>query len=468
MNPVNATLPASCQPVAERVRGFGDAIDRYDPTLRSLIFTDVPGALGQAALLDRRLKDGHDGGALAGLVFAIKDVIDQDGTPTTNGARFFAAPASADAEVVKRLKAAGAILIGKTNLHEFAYGATTQNPHWGNCRNPWDIERIPGGSSGGSACAVAAGFCDVSLGTDTGGSGRLPAALTGIAGLRPTIGRISNSGVTACSPLFDTISPMARRVSDIARTLTVLAGYDPNDPLTSKAAVCALPGAAQPSLEGLRIAVAAGPFFDGASDLKVQAAADAAIATLEELGATCVKTAIPDIEEASGHFEKLFHAGVTAYHAERLATAPDLFGPDILDRLRNLGGQVTGPAYAAAHIWGEQWRRKLELFFSRYDAVVHPAIPTVAPRISDVQTTTATTRKLARFCYPWSMAGVPGLSVPAGFAEDGMPCGLLVVAPWWREDTLLRIGTAYQSVTDWHLRTPDMAKILERENDRIH
>lgn len=410
-------------------------------------------ALQQSAVLDELAAQGRSGGLLHGLIFTVKDVIDLAGTPTTNGANFPCEQAMDDAEVVARIKRHGATIIGKNNLHEFAYGGTTQNPFWGSCRNPWNVDRIPGGSSGGSGAAVAAGYCDVSLGTDTAGSGRLPAALNGISALRPTLGRISNRGVTPCSFAFDTISPMARRVSDIVATYSVIAGYDKNDPISANRPVAPLVEGRRPSISGMRIGIPSNPIFNQLDPGIAKAFYDA-VNMLKALGAHCVPVEIPDFELAGSTLERLFHSDAAAYHSQRLVTSPERFGPDIRERLLTLGGKFTAIEYSAALQWMMEWRRSLEAVFETIDAIAHPTTPTVAPLVETCKGTTAMTRRLAALCYPWSLAGAPSLSVPMGFAEFGMPCGLTFVTPWWEENTALKLGLAYQDSTAWHLRSP--------------
>jgi aspartyl-tRNA(Asn)/glutamyl-tRNA(Gln) amidotransferase subunit A len=419
--------------------------------LSAVISTDEAGAMEAARRADA---DASSRGPLHGVTVTVKDIIDVAGTPTRNGACFPADVATADAEVVRRLKAAGAIVLGKVNLHEFAYGGTTQNPFFGSCRNPWDLDRIAGGSSGGSASAVAAGFCQLSIGSDTGGSGRLPAALTGIAGLRPTIGRVTRLGITPLSPFFDTVSPMAACVSDVAAAYGVMAGYDAGDAHCLNRPVQPVSPTGSRSMAGLRIGVPRGSFFCGSLSQGIAAAVEMALTVMESAGATLVDVTVPDIEDAVGYFEPLFHSDAAAVHAERLATSPELFGSDIRERLETLGGRVTGQTYAAALDWAMRWRRKLEGTLAGIDLILHAATPAVAPLVSECVSTTATTRKLASFCYPWSLAGVPSMSVPCGFAEHDMPCGIMLVAPWWHEATILEVGMTYQVLTDWHRRTP--------------
>ena len=452
-------VPVLLQPASasEYVEQGLSAVDRLDARLRAMITVTAGRARQRAQELDSLAAAGRSAGLLHGMTVTLKDVIHTAGVRTTNGANF---PEDEypehDAEVVTRLMRAGAISIGKANLHEFAYGGTTQNPFHGSCRNPWDLERIPGGSSGGSGAGIAAGYAHVALGTDTAGSGRLPAALNGIAGLRPTPGRISGRGVTPVSAAFDTISPMARRVSDIAKVYMVLAGYDPADPVSVDRPVEDPLLGLSAGIRGLKIGLPRRHFFDAMDD-GVARAVEQGLATLAHLGAQLVDIEIPGAENASQPFEHLFHTDAAGYHEERLARAPDRYGADTRQRLQTLGGKVSGAAYARALVWAAAWRRQLQGVFAQVDVVVHPSAPAVAPTVEECRDTTAATRRLTTCCYPWSLACVPVLSLPVGFAEHGMPCGLTAVAAWWNEPVLFRLGEAFQRATDWHLRQPPIA-----------
>jgi len=427
-------------------------IERLDGRIKAMITVTADTALARAAEADAAAARGESLGLLHGLTVSLKDVIHTAGVRTTGGSQFFAdfVP-RADAEVVRRLKSAGAIIIGKNNLHEFAYGGTTQNPFYGSCRNPWDLERIPGGSSGGSGAAVAADYSDVSLGTDTAGSGRIPAALNGVAGLRPTCGRISNRNVIPCSLPFDTISPLARRVADIARVFAVIAGHDPDDPLSAERPLeNFLPGLTA-GVKGVRLGLPKTYFFDQ-TEPEIADAVMAAARLLERLGARLVDIALPGAEVAKDYFEKIFHSDAAALHRERLQTAPEMFGADTRDRLNSLGGSFTAVDYALALRWMENWKHRLRAQFEDVDAILTPMTPIPAPLVGDSRQTTATTRRLTLFSYVWAIAQIPVLVVPCGFTREGLPFGLSLAARWWREPLLFRIGTAYQAETDWHLR----------------
>lgn len=443
-------------PTGRHVEDCLSAIERMDPALKAMITVTQESARAAARAEDEARSSGRAVGPLAGMVVTLKDVIRTAGVRTTNGSdidRDFVP--DEDAEVVRRLKDAGAIVVGKVNLHEYAYGGTSQNPFYGACRNPWDISRIPGGSSGGSGVAVASFMCDASLGTDTAGSGRLPAALCGVTALRPTSGAIPNRGITPLSAVFDTVSPMARSAVDVGRVFAAIAGYDPEDPFSSSHPVPRLRLEKYVDLSGLRIGVPADYFFDDV-DPGVEEAVRAAIAQLAALGAQVLPLSLPDAAQAPGHFEKLFHSDAAYEHRARYADLRDRFGADTRQRLETLGRSFSAMDYAGAVVWMRRWQRRLEAVFAQVDLIAHPTTPTVAPTIDDCAATTTVTRRLAKFLYPWSLAQIPVLSLPAGLAEYGMPCGLSLAAPWWREDTLFRAGVAFQRATRWHLLEPPL------------
>ncbi|MBM3510667.1 MAG: amidase [Alphaproteobacteria bacterium] len=430
-------------------------IRRHDGLLKAMITVLEEDALREAAALDEAASGGDTRGLLHGMPVTLKDVIDTAGVRTTSGSKFFEHHVPAvDAEVVRRLKANGAVIIGKVNLHEFAYGGTTQNPFYGRCRNPWNPDCIPGGSSGGSGAAAAAEMCIASLGTDTGGSGRIPGALNGIAALRPTVGRISNRGVTPVSQPFDTLSPMAYRVTDVARVFAAIAGYDPSDPISVDRSVeNFLPGLGE-GIGGVRIGLPRAFFFEEV-EADVLAPARAAIDVLERLGAQVVAIDVPGAAEAKDQFEKIFHTDCADFHRQRFATEREKFGKDTAERLA-MGTERKGIDYAAGMRWMEAWRRRLALVFGEVDIVASPATPVAAPPIAESEQTTAVTRRLTRFCYPWSIAGTPVLVVPCGFNRAGLPVGLSLAAAWWQEPLLFRVGVAYQAATDWHTRRPPL------------
>jgi aspartyl-tRNA(Asn)/glutamyl-tRNA(Gln) amidotransferase subunit A len=357
--------------------------------------------------------------------------------------------------VAARLRRAGAVLLGKVTLHEFAYGATNDNAHFGPCRNPWDLERIPGGSSGGSGAAVAAGLCAAALGTDTGGSVRIPAALTGVSALRPSDGRVSTRGVFPITWTFDTVGPIARSVTDLAALLGVLAGYDDADPRSIDRPVDRYLDALDAGLEGMRIGIPRNFFFDEV-DADIVTLVHVAADTLADHGAELIDLDLPGAGEAIDSTTGMIRAEAHAIHRERLRDAPELFGEDVRRRLE-LGAEITGAEYAAHRERARAWHRTVQHAFERVDLILAPSTGTTAPPIGSEMI--ETTQRLVRLTYGWSLAGLPALSVPCGLSDAGLPVGLQLAAPRFGETALVRAGAAYQRETDWHLQEPALAAL---------
>jgi aspartyl-tRNA(Asn)/glutamyl-tRNA(Gln) amidotransferase subunit A len=433
------------------VERFLGRIERLDGELGAFITVAAEAALEQAHAADEALARGTLLGPLHGLPVALKDNIDTAGLRTTVGSSFFGDRVpEADAEVAARLRRAGAVLLGKVSMHEFAYGATNDNAHFGPCRNPWDVERIPGGSSGGSGAAVAAGLCAAALGTDTGGSVRIPAALNGVSALRPSAGRVSIRGVFPVTWTFDTVGPMARSVRDLAALLGVLAGYDDADPRSIDRPVDRYLEAVDAGLEGMRIGMPRNFFFEDVDRdivVLVHAAADA----LADHGAELVDLDLPGADEAIDSTTCMIRAEAHAIHRDRLREAPERFGEDVRRRLE-LGAGITGAEYAAHRERARSWCRTVQHAFQRVDLILSPSTGTTAPPIGSEMI--ETTQRLVRLTYGWSLAGLPALSVPCGLDDAGLPVGLQLAAPILGEAALVRAGAAYQRETDWHLREP--------------
>jgi aspartyl-tRNA(Asn)/glutamyl-tRNA(Gln) amidotransferase subunit A len=437
--------------VSERTAACLDATARLNPALKGMI-TVNPAAMEDAAIADTNLDAGLLPAA-GGIIVSVKDNIDTSGLRTTMGSSFFADHVpNADAEVVQRLRRAGCVIIGKANLHEFAFGGTTQNPHHGAARNPWNPDAIPGGSSGGSGSTVAAGMCEVSLGTDTGGSIRIPAALNGVVGLRPSVGRVPNTGSFPVSAAYDTIGPLARTVTAVAAVYEVIAGYDPADDVSVDCPVESFSSRFSRGISGLRIGIPEA-WCLADIDPDIERLVRAAISVLRDLGCTVSKIDLPEAAAIQGHLLSMVQADGAAVHASRLADAPEKFGADVLERLR-LGQAVTSRAYADAMRARERWLRRLDGVFSDIDVIVTPTCPTPAPFIANSARMIETTRGISRFTYAWSMAGVPALSVPCGFTGRGLPGGLQLVGPRFEEARILALGAHYQLATDFHRRRP--------------
>jgi aspartyl-tRNA(Asn)/glutamyl-tRNA(Gln) amidotransferase subunit A len=444
----------------DAVEAYLERIERVDGRVNSYVTVAADHARQRAREADEALERGQTLGPLHGLPIALKDNIDTAGIRTTVGSAFFADRVpDRDAEVARRLHDAGAVLLGKLTMHEFAYGATNQNPHYGGCRNPWDLDRIPGGSSGGSGAAVAAGLCAAALGTDTGGSVRIPAALNGVTGIRPTTGRASTRGIFPITWTFDAPGPLARGIEDAARLLAVMAGFDAEDPGSIDRPADDVLGALGQGLDGLRVGVPRNFFFEGVDSDVADRVRDAAEA-LARGGAAVDEIDLPGAEGADQTTVRMIWAEAYAIHRRRLEEQPELFGEDVRRRLM-LAADVTGADYAECRHQARVWRRSVERAFQDVDLILAPAAETTAPRADDAEMI-ATTRRLTRLTYAWTLAGLPALSVPCGFDRSGLPIGLQLAAARFGEATLVRAGAAYQRETDWHLREPALVSETQK------
>lgn len=432
-----------------------DRIHRLDGRLRAFITVTAEEALRQARAADEASGEGRWLGLLHGMPVAVKDNIDTEGVRTTAGAAFMSdRVANADAEVVRRMKAAGAVIVGKLNMAELAFGIRSFSLPGGQCRNPWNPERIPGGSSGGSGAAVAAGMCTGALGTDTGGSIRLPAAFNGVAGLRPTSGRVSNRGAFPVSAMHDTIGPLACRVEDVARLFAVLAGYDPEDPCSEDRPLPNFLPTLGDGVAGLRIGIPRNHYFDGTA-AEVAEAVMAAARALERQGAVLVEVDVPGAERAQEMATVLIFSDACAVHGDRLRREPGAFSEQVHARMSR-GLAFTGSDYAEAMRFKMQWKRSLKHLFDEVDLLLSPTAPDGAPPIEDGKSLFDATMDMTRNTYGGALAHIPGLSVPCGFTRAGLPIGMQLEAAWWEEPLLLRAGCSYQRITDHHRREPPL------------
>ncbi|MFO1321461.1 MAG: amidase [Burkholderiales bacterium] len=447
------TNPARPAAAVERLQDCLAAVRQWDARVKAMITVDEAGATRAAEAADRAAADGRSLGLLHGVPIAVKDNIDTAGLRTTYGSLFYEhhVPAT-DAPVVERLRRAGAVIVGKATLHEFAFGTRSVNPVIGQCRNPWDERRIPGGSSGGSAVAVATGMAEMALGTDTGASVRLPASFTGITGLRPTTGRVSNRGSFPLSPTHDIIGPMARSVDEVALLFAVIAGHDGQDPHSEPQTLPNFLPRLRDGIAGLRIGRPRHHYFEGI-DGPVSAAVDDALRTLERLGARIVDIDVPGAETIPEWFPVILISDARDVHAERLGPGSERWDPQTLDRLGR-GASYSGADYAHALRLREQWRLSLEQVFRQVDVIASPTCPTVAPPVVESRSLFDAARALTKNLVVGPFGGIPGLSVPCGFSPEGLPIGLQLEAARWNEPLLLQAGAAYQAVTDWHRRRP--------------
>ena len=429
-----------------------DRIEAVEPSLNAFITVLGDRALESASTAEAEITGGNYRGPLHGIPVAVKDLFDIAKVVTTAGSKILADNvARADSGPVERLNAAGAVILGKLNLHEFAYGATGVNPHFGAARNPWDTRRITGGSSSGSGASVAGRECFAALGTDTGGSIRIPASLCGITGLKSTFGRVTRRGVIPLSWSLDHVGPMARSAEDCALVLQALAGEDPLDASSAGQPVPDYRAALDGGIKGLRIGVPQEFFFDNV-DPDVEEAVRAAIEVLRGLGAEIRDVSLPHVSEAPSALTAVMLPEALAYHQHRLAERPDDYGEDIRYRLE-LGATFTALHYVQGQRFREMivaaWRDEV---FDRVDLL---AMPTTLGTAVEIETgDLSATFKLIRNTNPLNLLGVPAISVPCGFTEGGLPIGLQLVGRWWGEATVLRAAHTYQGATDWHARRP--------------
>jgi len=428
-------------------------IGRFEPEFNSFRTIDADRALARARDIDHAVARGEDPGPLAGVPVALKDNIAIAGVrmSAASGFRRDVAPEIEDAPVTAGLKRAGAVILGSLHMSEWAIGGTTQNVHFGYGHNAWDRDRVPGGSSGGSGAAAAAGLALVTIGTDTGGSIRLPASLNGVVGLRPTHGRVSNRASIPVAWSFDTIGPLARRAEDVALVLGAIAGYDVGDPASIDAPVADYVAAVGSGVDGLKVGVLRGPFRSAPLADGIRARLDDAERALAGLGVTLEDATLDGLERGIELTADLLLAEAAAVHADRLASNPDGFAPDVQTRLRR-GQGVTGPAYGAGRQEQRAWRRKVDELLREHDVLLSPACPIPAPLAAESDPLPMTA-VLAHFTGVWVLAGVPALVVPIGFV-DGMPVAMQLIGRHFDEGRLLALAHAYQQVTDWHLQRP--------------
>lgn len=416
-------------------------IAERNPLLNAYITVTADLALAQARAADEDLQAGRDRGPLHGIPIGVKDLFDTAGVRTTAGSSFFADRVpSADATVVERLRQAGAALTGKHNTHEFAYGTTTMNPHYGPARNPRDPARIPGGSSGGSAVAVADGMCFGALGTDTGGSVRGPASLCGVVGLKPTYGRVSRAGVIPLAWTLDHVGPLARSVEDVALLMNTIAGPDPRDPACADEPVPDFTAGLDRGVSGLRLGLLRAPQMDRAEP-EVREAVTRAARMLQSAGAEIMEVEAPLLAEADTISLLLMGPEPAAYHLERLLANPNGFGNDVRSRLE-IGAVTPAADYVTAQRARTLLTDQVNAWFGRVDAVLLPATartaPAIGPGASDVMRAYPSPRR------PFNITGHPAISVPCGTDSLGLPIGLQIVGRPWDEPTVLRVAAAWE------------------------
>jgi aspartyl-tRNA(Asn)/glutamyl-tRNA(Gln) amidotransferase subunit A len=425
-------------------------IEKQNPTLNAFITVTPDSALAAARAAEAEITRGDWRGPLHGIPIALKDLIDTSGVRTTAGSkRHRDRIPTDDAEVVRRLKQAGAVIVGKNNMHEFAYGGSSLVSYFGDVHNSRDPARIAGGSSGGSAVAVAAGLCLSAIGTDTAGSVREPASLCGCVGLKPTYGRVSSRGVIPLALSLDHVGPFATTVADAAIVLQAIAGYDAADITTPNVPVADYVSPLREGAKSLRVGVPRNYFYEDL-DAEVAAAVEQALAVIKTLVAEAelreVKLDVPTDRT-------LQMAEAYAYHKQNAAETPELYQPETLRRIL-AGAETSATDYIERRRELEQARRTIAGTFANVDLLITPTTPMPAPAIADLKSSPDNLRpaelKLLRNTRPFNVWGLPAISVPCGFTKSGLPIGLQIAGPHWREDVVLRLAQAYEQATSWH------------------
>jgi aspartyl-tRNA(Asn)/glutamyl-tRNA(Gln) amidotransferase subunit A len=456
-----------------------DRIEAVEPKLRSFLRVTTDVAIAQAQRVDARIAAGEPIGLLAGIPLGIKDNLCTQGVTTTCGSRIlenFVPPF--ESTVTDRLFAAGAIMVGKTNLDEFAMGSSTENSAYQVTANPWDLNCVPGGSSGGSAAAVAAGQCVASLGSDTGGSIRQPASYCGIVGLKPTYGRVSRYGLVAYASSLDQIGPFGRSVEDVAVMLGAIAGYDPKDATSLNVAVPDYTQSLIPDLKGLRVGIIRETFGEGLSPV-VAASVEAAIAQLKSLGAEIKEISCPRFRyglptyyiiapsEASANLARYdgVKYGARSTEADNLLdmytqTRAQGFGAEVKRRIMIGTYALSAGYYDAYYLKAQQVRTLIkddfDAAFEQVDVLVSPTAPTTAFKAGEKTADPLSMYLSDLMTIPVNLAGLPGLSLPCGFDEGGLPIGLQIIGNVLREDLVLRTAYAYEQSTTWHQKQPNL------------
>ena len=428
-------------------------IERLNPVLNAFITVTADRALADAKAAEEEIARGRRRGPLHGIPIALKDLFDTAGVRTTAASAVFADRVpSQDAEVVRRLKQAGAVVVGKTNMHEFAYGDTSAQTHFGPVHNPWDQQRISGGSSGGSAAAVAARLCYGALGSDTGGSIRQPAAYCGIVGLKPTYGRVSTVGVVPLSWSLDHVGPMCRSVADAAVLLQPIAGYDPADINSVDAATPDYSKALRQKVSGLRIGVPRAVFYEGL-DPEIEHAVTEALQVLRGLTAST-----RDVELPAYRTLPVVGAEAYAFHAQYFTKTPELYQSATRARIEG-GSRVSASAYIEGRRELDRLRRAVAAVFSNVDLLATPTAPILPQTVEEAVNSPYVPQPggvapSLRNTQPFDIYGLPTISIPCGFSRTGLPIGLQISGPRLGESQVLALAHAYEQATEWHRRAP--------------
>jgi len=426
-------------------------IEKLNPKLNAFITVTTESALDEARMAEAEINRGHWRGPLHGIPVGLKDLVDTAGVRTTAASAVLKDRVpQRDADVVTQLKAAGAIILGKQNLHEFAYGGSSLIGCFGEVHNPWNTAHITGGSSGGSAAAVAAGMCYAAIGTDTAGSVREPAALCGAVGFKPTYARVSAHGVIPLSPSLDHVGPLTTSAADAAAVFDAITDENPLPTSGIPSSHHRVP----PGTRKLRIGVLRAYFFDDL-DSEVAAAVEQALSTLMEMVAE-----VREVSLAVNTDRSLQAAESYASHADWVAKSPGLYDPETLRRIR-AGEKFTAADQVRLSEELADERRKIASVFEQVDLLITPTVPVPAPAISPLKEKPDTLRPtellLLRNTRPFNVWGLPAISIPCGFTATGLPIGLQIAGPHWGDSLVLSLAHAFQQVTEWHKRKPSLA-----------
>ncbi|GAC1318138.1 MAG: Asp-tRNA(Asn)/Glu-tRNA(Gln) amidotransferase subunit GatA [Chloroflexota bacterium] len=458
-----ATIQAREVSPVDVVEAYLQRIDAVDPVLNTSIRVLTDSARAEARRAENEIANTSYRGPLHGVPVGVKDLFDVAGQATTFGSPILQDNiAPTDSTVVAKLREAGAVIIAKHNLHEFAFGVTSENPHFGVVRNPWDTSRVPGGSSGGTAAAVAASLCAAGIGSDTGASVRQPGAFCGVVGFKPTYGRVSRAGALPLAPGLDHAGPIGRSVLDVALVLDAIAGYDERDPATTAVPV---PGYAldvlahRGDLQGLRVGVPREYFFD-IIEPDVDAAIRAAIRTLGDLGAMVEDISLPHVAHAQIAGNVIMSSEAANFHAGWLNSRRHEYGPDVLQRIR-VGLLLNATEYLQAQAMRSLIQQDFRAAFRQVDIVVSATTPHIAPHIGRTSARggplNLVPRSISnRLTVPCNLTGMPAISVPCGFA-DGLPIGLQIMGPAFDDARVLQVAAAYEAATTWQRQPPTAA-----------
>ena len=447
----------------ELTQAYLKRIDQYNPSLNAFITITRDQALAAAREMEGEQKSGKWRGPLHGIPIALKDNIDTAGIKTTAASGVFKDRVpTEDSEVVVRLKKAGAILVGKLNLHEFALGGTSAVTYFGAVHNPWAPDHVPGGSSGGSAAAIAADLCAGTLGTDTGGSIRIPSSYCGVVGFKPTYGRVSNRGVIPMSWTLDHVGPICKTVEDAALMLRVIAGYDPLDPASVDVPVADYAAAIRTTTSKLRVGVPRTPFFDNL-DPEVATAVNNALEVIRKMTASVQDIQIP----ATGNIADVWNPEIYAYHMPWITKSPELY-QEATRTLIQRAADNKSAAYAEARHQVDVVRRDIKKVFASVDLLITPTQRGTAPLIVQPQRAASAGRGAGSGpaagggggivnTAAFDIYGLPTITVPCGFSASGLPIGLQISGAHFAESTVFALAHAYEQTTEWHTKRPKLS-----------